>query len=527
MLYLINSQLAGRRAVNIKDLTGQNLGRYHIIEPLGQGGMASVFKAYDTTLERFVAIKVIRPDLESGDNQGEFLKRFQREARALAKLDHPYILKVLDYGEQEGIPYLVMPFVPGGTLKDKMGLPMSTAQAASLLAQIAHALEYAHNQNIIHRDVKPANILISQSGAPLLSDFGIAKIVASENTGQLTATGVGIGTPDYMAPEQWMGVVDPGTDIYSLGVVFYEMVTGHRPFTADTPAAVLVKHLRDPLPRPKSWVIDLSDDVEKVLYKALAKEPKNRFQKMGEFAKALEQLARGEATAISAIPVDIPTMQSLDGSAFGASQTLMASQATTRQPIGTLTPGTIPVQPNKFNWVVFAIIAAVLVGVLCLVTGGGLFAARSFFTSTQQSTTSAATLAPGETAPAAEIAPTAKPGETATPVVKNTPTSPPPILKIDGLPEDVPLLTGNNGDLITSKNEGMTMYSFSSNLPMDKIQDFYLTGMKTNNWQIMNETTQSDSSSWYFTKDNDKRMVIIMLSKRDEGTQVAIMLPKQ
>jgi len=235
--------------VSKKDLTGQNLGRYHIIEPLGQGGMASVYKAYDTSLERNVAIKIIRADMEEG-NEGEFLKRFQREARALAQLDHPYILKVLDYGEQDGVPYLVMPFVPSGTLKQKMGAAMPYQQAAALLAPIARALEYAHEQKIIHRDVKPANILMSQSGAPLLSDFGIAKIIAGSGSTQLTVAGVGIGTPDYMAPEQWMGVADPGTDIYSLGVVFYEMVTGHRPYTADTPAAVMIKHLRDPSPVP-------------------------------------------------------------------------------------------------------------------------------------------------------------------------------------------------------------------------------------------------------------------------------------
>ena len=167
------------------DLIGKALGRYHILESLGQGGMASVFKAYDTSLERNVAIKIIRPDAQEG-NPSEFLKRFQREARALAQLDHPYILKVLDYGEQDGIPYLVMPFVPGGTLKQKMGRALSYQQAAALLAPIARALQYAHEQNIIHRDVKPANILISQSGAPLLSDFGIAKVITGGGSTQLT-----------------------------------------------------------------------------------------------------------------------------------------------------------------------------------------------------------------------------------------------------------------------------------------------------------------------------------------------------
>ena len=283
----------------MKNITGQNLGRYHIVEPLGQGGMASVFKAYDTSLERYVAVKIIRTDL-GDDLDRAFLLRFQREAKALAQLDHPYILKVLDYGEQDGVPYLVMPFVPAGTLKQKMGRPMPYHEAAGLLAPIARALEYAHQQKIIHRDVKPANILVDQVGTPLLSDFGIAKMLTSSDA-QLTATGVGIGTPDYMAPEQWMGQADPRTDIYSLGVVFYEMLTGHRPFTADTPAAVLLKHLNDPLPRPKTFIPDLPEAIEQVLFKALAKEPESRFRDMGEFALALEKIAHSEPTSLETV----------------------------------------------------------------------------------------------------------------------------------------------------------------------------------------------------------------------------------
>ena len=166
------------------NMAGKDLGRYHVIEPLGKGGMASVYKAFDSTLERNVAIKIIRSDAIVGDDQAQFLARFQREARALAQLDHPYILKVLDYGEQAGIPYLVMPFVEGGTLKEKMGHPMPYREAAALLAPIARALEYAHQLKIIHRDVKPANILISRSGTPILSDFGIAKMLGSRETTQ-------------------------------------------------------------------------------------------------------------------------------------------------------------------------------------------------------------------------------------------------------------------------------------------------------------------------------------------------------
>src|SRR5512146_2071158 len=156
------------------NLKGKTLGRYHLVEPLGEGGMAVVYKAYDANLERDVAIKVIRTEMGSDP---AFLQRFQREAKALARLDHPYTLKVLDYGEQDGMPYLVMPYVSGGTLKARMGTPFSPVETARILAPIARALAYAHQQGIIHRDVKPANILITPSGEPILSDFGIAKLL--------------------------------------------------------------------------------------------------------------------------------------------------------------------------------------------------------------------------------------------------------------------------------------------------------------------------------------------------------------
>ena len=173
------------------DLLGKTLGRYHIVDQLGEGGMASVYRAFDTRLDRYVALKVIGTSMQDSAN---FLKRFEREAKALAQLSHSNIVKVYDYGEEGGLPYLVMEYLPGGTLKQKMsGLPMPYAQAARLIAPIAHALAYAHKINIIHRDVKPANILFSDSNSPMLSDFGIAKMLETKNTVELTGTGVGIG----------------------------------------------------------------------------------------------------------------------------------------------------------------------------------------------------------------------------------------------------------------------------------------------------------------------------------------------
>ncbi|MBK7317916.1 bifunctional serine/threonine-protein kinase/formylglycine-generating enzyme family protein [Candidatus Villigracilis affinis] len=274
----------------MQNIIGQSLGRYQILEQLGEGGMATVYKAYDTRLDRYVAIKVIRNDLFGPTLLERMLKRFEREAKALAKLSHPNIVKVLDYGEHNGAPYLVLEYLPGGTLKGQvMGKPIPWQEAVRLLLPIAGALDYAHEQKIIHRDVKPANILLTEKGQPMLSDFGIAKILEMKEEFTLTGSGTGIGTPEYMAPEQGMGrEVDARTDIYSLGIVLYELVTGRKPYTADTPMAVVLKHMTDPLPRPRQYIADLPDIVERVLLKALAKDPQDRYSKISEFADALE-----------------------------------------------------------------------------------------------------------------------------------------------------------------------------------------------------------------------------------------------
>jgi serine/threonine protein kinase/formylglycine-generating enzyme required for sulfatase activity len=274
----------------MSDFIGKSLGRYQIVEQLGIGGMATVYKAYDTRLERDVAVKVIRRQSFAEDVMERMLKRFEREAKSLAKLTHPNIVNVHDYGDYEGSPYLVMQYLPGDTLKAKTGKQMEYQDAARLLTPIARALEYAHKRDIIHRDIKPSNILLTEEEQPMLADFGIAKILASEGVTTLTGTGVGMGTPVYMAPEQWTGETVPQTDIYALGVVFFELLTGTRPFDAETPAGVYKKLLTEPLPFPSDFVPDLPGAVEKVLFKALAKRPEDRYMDMGAFVKALERL---------------------------------------------------------------------------------------------------------------------------------------------------------------------------------------------------------------------------------------------
>jgi tRNA A-37 threonylcarbamoyl transferase component Bud32 len=272
------------------DLSGQSLGRYHILERLGEGGMAVVYKAYDTTLEREVAIKIIRQGAFPSDTLENVLKRFEREAKSLARLSHPNIIKVHDFGEHEGSPFLVMEYLPGGTLKKRLETRMSWQEAVRLLLPVARGVAYAHQHGILHRDIKPANILITGDNEPMLTDFGIAKVLQGERSQALTATGMMVGTPEYMAPEQWAGETSPQSDIYSLGIVLYEMITGRKPYVADTPAAILLKQMGEPLPLPSEFVSGLPESLERILIKALARDPENRYADMNAMVNAMQAL---------------------------------------------------------------------------------------------------------------------------------------------------------------------------------------------------------------------------------------------
>lgn len=277
----------------MENLSGVSIGRYQILEPLGEGGMATVYKAFDTRLEQNVAIKVIRMDRLTDENQERALKRFKSEAQKTAALTHSNIVPVIDYGEFEDTPYLVMKYVQGETLKNSTGNPMDYHEAAKILAPIAEALGYAHKNHVIHRDVKPSNILIDTNGTPFLTDFGISKMINTDDpTMSITSLGMVIGTPDYMAPEQAAGKpIDSRVDIYSLGVVFYELVTGRKPFRADTPMAVLLKQMSEPLPAPTRFVATLPEEVTQVLLKSLSKDPKERYANAEDLAEALKKLA--------------------------------------------------------------------------------------------------------------------------------------------------------------------------------------------------------------------------------------------
>lgn len=288
-----------------EELVGRTIGNYRLLRMLGKGGMSTVFLAQrvDDSRER-VAIKVLAPsEVSTEEEEASFQARFLREAEAAQKMHHEHILPVLDYGAADHIFYMVMPLFTGGTLAEKLANeqePMPLEEVARYLNQLASAIDYAHQQGTVHRDIKPSNVLIDEQGKAFLVDFGILHLFDSgpyaidEASTNLT-DGKIYGTPAYMAPERFKGKqVEPATDIYSLGIMLYQLVTGKLPFTADTPMLVGMKHLNEMPPPPRSLRPDLPEPAEAVILKALAKQPADRFASASELATAFDAGIKGQ-----------------------------------------------------------------------------------------------------------------------------------------------------------------------------------------------------------------------------------------
>ena len=360
------------------DLINQQLGQYEIRSLIGRGGMATVYLARQTSMDREVAIKVMARELA---NDEQFVTRFENEAQVIARLQHPHILPVIDFGREAQHIFIVMRLVRGGSLDDRLKEgPLVLDRASRMLDQIASALTFAHEQGIIHRDLKPNNVLLDERDNAYLTDFGIAKMLAG--TTKLTATGNILGTPSYMAPEQWRGdPVDARTDTYSLGVMLYEMVLGRLPFSGDTPYTLMYKHFNDAPPPPREHNPALAASIEAVIMRGLAKEADARYQ-------SADALAEDFANAVRGLPVSErraqPLVPGLDETVVGDTPTpqpAIDDEAPTLQPqtprpatppgvpAPQPPPPTEPAQPAARAglqrwWIVLAalVLAAVIVG---------------------------------------------------------------------------------------------------------------------------------------------------------------------
>jgi Tol biopolymer transport system component/tRNA A-37 threonylcarbamoyl transferase component Bud32 len=277
------------------DLIGKAIGGYEILEVIGRGGMATVYRAQQVSMNRLVALKVLPQQYVQDDT---YIQRFHQEAKIVAQLEHRNIVPVYDYGEYNGQPYLVMRYLNGGSVDDLLAKgPLELENIISIIEQVAPALDYAHSKNVLHRDLKPSNILLDDDGGAYLTDFGIARILGQQSAG-ITTQGV-VGTPSYMSPEQAQGLpLDNRSDIYSLGVMLFEMATGRRPFENDTPYSIAVMQVTTPPPQPRSYNPGIPLAVEEVILKSMRKKREERYPNAVSLAEALKRAANKPVMSI-------------------------------------------------------------------------------------------------------------------------------------------------------------------------------------------------------------------------------------
>ena len=320
------------------ELIGKSFGGCHILDLIGIGGMATVYRAHQVSMNRMVAVKIMPRHFLNDDT---YMLRFEREVHIAAQLEHRGIVPVHDYGEFEGQPYIVMRYMGGGSvdqLLDDGALPLD--HTLRIVEQIAGALDFAHSKGVLHRDLKPSNVMLDEGGDAYLTDFGIARLMGDVSAG-ITTQGV-VGTPSYMSPEQAQGaLLDGRSDLYSLGVMVFEMVTGRRPFESDTPYGVAIKHVNDPPPMPRAFNPDLPAGVEQAILIALHKRPDGRYPDATHFAEALKRAAR----AIPAVNDTEPSFKRPDPPPYARATPLATG---TPYPPPPLAPTPTPT-PMEFN----------------------------------------------------------------------------------------------------------------------------------------------------------------------------------
>jgi serine/threonine protein kinase len=339
----------------------EKIGIYEIKSELGRGGMATVYLAYDPRFEREVALKVLPREML---HDPQFRVRFEREAKTIAKLEHSAIVPVYDVGEEDGQPYFVMRYMTGGTLSDRLAKgPLPLQDAAHIIDRIASALDEAHAKGFIHRDLKPGNILFDRAGEPYISDFGIAKFTSSQTN--VTGSAI-VGTPAYLSPEQAQGDanIDGRSDLYAVGVILYEMLSGRQPYEADTPMGVVVKQITDPVPHILDVNPNLPDGLEEIIEKAMAKNRDERFSTTRELSDALNAVVRNEPSQSGKTII----------SAAGVTGVQPAKTRIGAKPVVPLPAVEVKGKRSNFTWIVIGVV------VLCLVVsasiGGGIYLTR-------------------------------------------------------------------------------------------------------------------------------------------------------
>jgi Tol biopolymer transport system component/tRNA A-37 threonylcarbamoyl transferase component Bud32 len=516
----------------------EKIGRYQIKSELGRGGMATVYEAYDPRFEREVAIKVLPREML---HDPQFRVRFEREAKTIALLEHPAIVPVYDYGEEDGQPYFVMRYMTGGSLSDRIRKGALTLQeAAHIMNRLAPALDEAHAKGIIHRDMKPGNILFDRVGEPYLADFGIAKLAES----QINVTGSGIiGTPAYMSPEQAQGEsIDGRSDIYALGTILFEMLTGQQPYKGDTPMSVVVKHITEPVPHILEVKPTLPPAIEQMVEKTMAKRRDERFATARDFAAALNAIARGETPNIGFAPtlIDVSAPHAekkavpFAGAAVPGATVIAKHEGQAKPPVAAAPvagPKNVPPRKKSVGW----IIPLVAVFVLCIAAAIGVFVFRDkIFPVTvatalpTQTPISTKTEAPAPTATANAVVPSPLPtvsaaaSSTPAPMATATAVSLPAL----GGADKIALLGGNNvwvmnvdgGDLQQLTTDGADKHDLQWTPDGENV--VYISGTCVN---MVNINTKQSSVVVCFN--SAKYLDAFEISP--DGTQVAISLDRE